>query len=175
MAKAFSLLPWNVEHFGKAKIGGATAKPVGPIFDKIAEQKADVIAIYELVGKTVFDQVVTKFSYYNFHITEGPQTQEILVGVKRTLTAFFTQKTEFKSGASALRPGALLTIAKGGHNYSLCLLHLRSLTEPKRFNLHDDMTTKAIGLRKTMNKAHTNRIFLARQTSSCRETSIRWV
>jgi len=75
MAKAFSILSWNVEHFGKKKKSSAQPKkPVGPIIDLIAAQSADVLAIYEVVGQDIFQQVTEKMSDYNFHITEGPQT-----------------------------------------------------------------------------------------------------
>lgn len=158
MAKAFSVLSWNVEHFGKTKKGSTTPnKPIGPIFDLIASQNADVIAIYEVVGKMIYDEITEKMPGYQFHITEGRQTQEILVGVKKKFTSFFTQKTTFKSGAAALRPGAILTLKIEDVNYPLLFLHLKSLTEPKGFGLRDDMTDRAIKLRKKLNKDHTNR------------------
>lgn len=153
MAKALSILSWNVEHFGKTKKNSPSPnKPVGPIIDLIAQQKADVVAIYEVVGRHIFDTVTEKMPEYHFHITEGPQTQEILVGVKKGLSSFFTQKTEFKSGARALRPGALLTVTKNGHQYPLLFLHLKSMSDPKGFGLRDDMTEKAIKLKKLLDK-----------------------
>lgn len=158
MAKALSILSWNVEHFGKTKRNSSVPnKPVGPIIDLIANQKADVVAIYEVVGRHIFDTVTEKMPEYHFHITEGPQTQEILVGVKRGLSSFFTQKTEFKSGAQALRPGAFLTVTKNGHQYPLLFLHLKSMSDPKGFGLRDDMTGKAIKLKKRLDKQrHSN-------------------
>ena len=102
----------------------------------------------------VFDEIVDKLPDYTFHLTEGPQTQEIFVGVRKNLQAFFSQKTTFKSGASMLRPGALLTITKHGHNYSLLFLHLKSMTVPKGFGLRDDMTQRAMDFKKTLDKAH---------------------
>lgn len=154
MAKAFSVASWNVEHFGATNKGhDKPKKPVGPIIDFLAAQNADVVAVYEVVGKVVFSEVVTKMPAYQFHITEGPQTQEILVGVKKTLTSFFTQKTEFKAGAAMLRPGALLTVTVDGEKYPLLFLHLKSLSVPKGFGLRDDMTDRAIKFRKVLNKA----------------------
>lgn len=153
MAKALSILSWNVEHFGKTKRNSLIPKkPIAPIIDLVAAQKADVVAIYEVVGRHVFDQVTAKMPDYNFHITEGPQTQEILVGVKRGLTSFFTQKAEFKSGSAALRPGALLTITKNRIQYPLLFLHLKSMSDPKGFGLRDDMTERAIKFKKTLDK-----------------------
>lgn len=153
MAKAFSVLSWNVEHFGKTtRNRSSSMKPVGPIIDLIASKNADVVAIYEVVGKHVFDEVTEKMPNYHFHITEGRQTQEILIGVKRNFTSFFTQKTEFKSGSQYLRPGALLTLTKNGHQYPILFLHLKSMTDPKGFGLRDDMTEKALKFKKLLDK-----------------------
>ena len=155
MVKAFSVASWNVEHFGRSKKNSnKPKKPIGPIVDYLASQKADIVAVYEVVGKMVFGEVMKKMPGYQFHITEGPQSQEILVGVKKSISCFFTQKTTFKSGASMLRPGALLTITKDGVNYPLLFLHLKSLTEPKGFGLRDDMTERAIKFKKKLDKAH---------------------
>ncbi len=155
MARAFSVASWNVEHFGKSKKNSnKPKKPIGPIVDYLASQKADIVAVYEVVGKMVFSEVMKKMPGYQFHITEGPQSQEILIGAKKTISCFFTQKTTFKSGASMLRPGALLTITKNGVNYPLLFLHLKSLTEPKGFGLRDDMTERAMKFKKGLDKAH---------------------
>jgi len=155
MAKAYSVASWNVEHFGKGKKNsGIPKKPIGPIVDYLASQNADIVAVYEVVGKMVFNEVMVRMPGYQFHITEGPQSQEILVGVKKSISCFFTQKTTFKSGASMLRPGALLTITKNGINYPLLFLHLKSLTDPKGFGLRDDMTGRAIKFKKILDKTH---------------------
>ncbi len=119
MAKAFSVASWNVEHFGAMNKNKAKPKkPVGPIIEFLAQQHADVVAVYEVVGSTVYDTIVTVMPDYQFHITEGPQAQEILIGVKRTFSSFYTQRLEFKSGVSVLRPGALLTIQVDGKRLS---------------------------------------------------------
>jgi len=155
MAKAFSVASWNVEHFGATKKNtGIPKKPIAPIIQYLAKQNADIVAIYEVIGSVVFEQVRKEMPGYQFVITEGPQSQEILVGYKKKLEAFFTQKVEFKSGAATLRPGALLTLTVDGENYPLLFLHLKSLTEPKGFGLRDDMFSKAISLRKKIDLAH---------------------
>ncbi len=103
MAKAFSVASWNVEHFWKSKKeSNKPKKPIGSIVDYLASQKVDIVAVYEVVGKMVFNEVMKKMPGYQFHITEGPQSQEILVGVKKNISCFFTQKITFKSGASIL-------------------------------------------------------------------------
>jgi endonuclease/exonuclease/phosphatase family metal-dependent hydrolase len=145
MAKAFSVASWNVQHFGAARRNAKPRKDVKPIIKFLADQKANVVAIYE---------VVKQMPGYQFHITEGPQSQEILIGVKAKHTAFFTQKDTFKSGASMLRPGALLILTIARQNYPLLFLHLKSLTEPKGFGLRDDITQRAIKFRQLLNKHH---------------------
>jgi len=151
MAKAFSVASWNVEHFGAMnKSKTKPKKAVGPILQYLAQQQADVVAVYEVVGSTVYENLVDVMPDYQFHITEGPQTQEILVGVKRTFSSFFTQRLEFKSGVSVLRPGALLTVRVDGKAYPLLFLHLKSLTEPRGFGLRDDQTERALKLRKVL-------------------------
>lgn len=165
MAKAFSVLSWNVEHFGaKDKKKKKPKKAVKPIVDLIAAQKADVIAIYEVVGSVVFDTITDAMPGYQFYITEGQQSQEILIGLKKSISGFFTQRVEFKSGHATLRPGALLTIKMDGKKYPLLFLHLKSLTVPKGFGLRDDMTERALKFRKNLDKlsagGQANYIFL---------------
>ena len=152
--KAFSVLSWNVQHFGAIdKKKRKPKKAIAPIMQLIADQKADVIAIYEVVGAIVFKEATERFPNHNWFITEGPQSQEILVGVKRTFRAFFTQRSEFNSGNQLLRPGALLTITLDGENYPLLLLHLKSLTKPRGFGLRDDQTERALKFRKHLDEA----------------------
>jgi len=104
MAKAFSVASWNVEHFKgrEHRIGG--------VLDHLTNQNADVVALYEVEGKEVFSKLTTAMPNYNFHITEGRKTQEILVGVRRNISAFFSQRVAFKAGNHSLRPGAFLTL-----------------------------------------------------------------
>lgn len=155
MAKAFSVVSWNVEHFGRTKKNKTSPnKPIAPIIDYLAAQQADVVAVYEVVGKMIFKEIMKKMPGYQFHITEGPQTQEILVGVKKSISSFFTQKTSFKSGASMLRPGALLTLIVDETVYPLLFLHLKSLSVPKGFGLRDDMTERAIKFKRILDQAH---------------------
>ena len=138
MAKAFSVLSWNVEHFENSP--GRVAEVV----QLLAQIKPDVFAIYEVEGKEVFSELVAKMPSYQFHITEGPQVQEILIGVRGGLTAFFTQKIEFRAGTTSMRPGALLTVTVSGANYPVLFLHLSSGPDPRGWGLRDDMLERAI-------------------------------
>ena len=147
MPKAFSVASWNVEHFKNAP------SRVGDVIALLASLNPDVFALYEVEGKDVFGELVTKMPGYQFHITEGPQVQEILVGVRSGLTAFFTQKIEFKAGASAMRPGALLTITTAGQSYPILFLHLSSGPDPRGWGLRDDMLERALEFRRTLQAA----------------------
>jgi len=148
MAKPFSVASWNVEHF-KDDPNGAR---VNRVVDFLSAQRPDVFGLYEVEGATIFDALVERMPNYTFQITEGLQTQEILVGVKRTLTAFITQKTEFRSGTTHMRPGQLVTITNNGRNYCLLFLHLSSGSHPRGMGLRDDMLEPAFDLRKVLDR-----------------------
>jgi hypothetical protein len=147
MPKAFSLLSWNVEHF---KNDPARVQRVA---DQVAAQSPDVFALYEVEGKDVFQALTAAMPGFTFHITEGPQVQEILVGVRGRLSAFFTQRVAFKSGVSLLRPGALLTITVAGIAYPILFLHTASGNDPRGLGLRDDMLIRACDFRKTLDEA----------------------
>ena len=144
MSKAFSLASWNVEHFKNA---GARVADVVAFLSTV---KPDVFGLYEVEGKDVFDELTRQMPGYQFHITEGQQVQEILVGVKAGLTAFFTQKTEFRAGMPTLRPGALLTVSLAGANYPILFLHTKSGPEPIGWGIRDDMLERAIAFREVL-------------------------
>jgi hypothetical protein len=146
MAKAFSVLSWNVEHFKD------NPARVSDVVQLLAQVNPDVFGLYEVEGKVAFPDLVAQMPGYQFHITEGPQVQEILVGVRGGMTAFFTQKIEFRSGASAMRPGALLTLTVAGANYPMLFLHLSSGPDPRGWGLRDDMLERAIDFYQTLKK-----------------------
>jgi endonuclease/exonuclease/phosphatase family metal-dependent hydrolase len=148
MAKAFSLASWNVEHFKENP-----EERVGRVVAFLKKQNPDVFALYEVEGKDVFTELVKRMPSYQFHITEGPQVQEILVGARAGLTAFFTQRVEFKAGNSLLRPGALLTITLDSTNYSALFLHTKSSSAPVGLGLRDDQFARALNFKKVLDKA----------------------
>jgi endonuclease/exonuclease/phosphatase family metal-dependent hydrolase len=150
MAKLFSVASWNVEHF---KGDGADSPRVQRVVDFLAEQKPDIFALFEVEGKTVFDTLVEKMPGYFFQITEGVQTQEILVGVKRTITPLITQRTEYRSGTTHMRPGQLVSFKIGDEKYAILFLHLASGVDPRGMGLRDDMVMRAIDFKKTLDKA----------------------
>jgi exonuclease III len=146
MAKAFSVVSWNVKHFKGSK---ARMKRVVKF---LKDQNPDIFALYEVTGKTVFDEISKQFEGYHFQITEGQQTQEILVGAKNSLDTFITQRTEFKAGTTHMRPGQLMSVNIGGKVYSLLFLHLASSSEPRGMGLRDDMLYRAVKFRHTLDK-----------------------
>jgi hypothetical protein len=147
MPKAFSVVSWNVEHFK-----GEPAR-VADVVSLLAGLKPDVFALYEVEGSQVFGALVAAMPQYQFHITEGPQVQEILVGVRGGISAFFTQKIEFRSSTTSMRPGALLTITVDGESYPILFLHLASGADPRGWGLRDDMLERAIDFRKVLQKS----------------------
>lgn len=149
VAKVFSVASWNVEHFKE----DPTGTRVNRVVDFVKSINPDVFGLFEVEGATVFDALVTTMPNYTFQITEGVQTQEILIGVKKTLTAFITQKTEFRSGTTHMRPGQLVTITKDDQIYSLLFLHLSSGPDPRGMGLRDDMLQRAFDFRKVLDKA----------------------
>lgn len=149
MAKIFSVASWNVEHF-KDDLSGAR---INRVVDFVKAQSPDVFGLFEVEGSTIFEALMTRMPDYSFQITEGPQTQEILIGVRKTLSAFITQRIDFKSGTTHMRPGQLVSIKKAGKNYALLFLHLSSGTNPRGMGLRDDMIERAFEFRKTLDKA----------------------
>lgn len=147
MPKAFSVASWNVEHFKD------DPARVDRVVEFLKKQKPDVFGLYEVEGRTVFDALRTRMPNYVFQITEGPQTQEILVGVRGRLSAFITQKVEFRSGTTHMRPGQLVTITQDDTAYVLLFLHLASGTNPRGMGLRDDMLERAFEFRKVLDKA----------------------
>ncbi len=147
--KAYSLLSWNIEHFGGWQ-DNHFADRIDRVTGEIKQVNPDIFALYEVEGSEVFSGLVNNFPGYSFHITEGPQVQEILVGVRGGITSFFTQKVTFKSGVHLLRPGALLTLEIKGNKYPILFLHLKSHDDPRVFGLRDDMLRKAIKFAKVL-------------------------
>jgi hypothetical protein len=143
----FSIASWNIEHFKN------DPSRVARVVKFLKDQNSDVFALYEVEGKEIFGEITAQMPTHNCHITEGPQTQEILVGARNTLTSFFTQKLEFKSGNTFLRPGALLTVTVGGQPYALLFLHTKSGNSPIGLGIRDDMFQRALDFRKTLDKA----------------------
>ena len=147
MAKAFSVASWNVEHLADADPRNAARMKF------LADQKPDVLALYEVEGKNVWREATAAFPKYSFFITEGANTQEILIGVGPRVTGFLTQKVEFAGRNAYMRPGAFLTVRAGDTSYSLLFLHLASDNDPRGFGLRADMIDRAFRFKGTLDGA----------------------
>jgi hypothetical protein len=144
MAKAFSVASWNVEHLNS--LGAPTR--VSDVAEKLLELDPDVLAIYEVEGKQVWQELMDGMPGYSFFITEGQNTQQILLGTSGRVTTFVTQKVEFRSRDAFMRPGALLSARIDGHDYTLLFLHLASMPDPRGFGLRTDMVDRAFEFKK---------------------------
>ncbi len=147
MPKLFSVASWNVEHFKDDR------GRIERVLQFLNAQKPDLFALYEVEGAAVFSALMAEMPGYTFQITEGPQTQEILIGVRKSLTAFITQKIEYKSGTTHMRPGQLVSVSVGGETYAVLFLHVASGTNPRGMGLRDDMIDRALEFKKVLDKA----------------------
>lgn len=147
MAKAFSVASWNIEHMKDGDPRNAARMTF------LSDQRPDVLALYEVEGREVWREVMAAFPKYSFFITEGANTQEILVGIGPRVTGFLTQKVEFAGRNAYMRPGSFLTVRAGDEDYSLLFLHVASDDDPRGFGLRADMIDRAIRFRETLDAA----------------------
>jgi exonuclease III len=147
VAKAFSVAAWNVEHFQDKQ--GRNEERI----EFLAEQKPDVVAIFEVEGKDVWRELMDTMKGYSFFITEGQNSQEILLGIAPGITGFLTQRTEFQENNAFMRPGALLSVEAHGERYALLFLHVASWPQAGGFGLRADMIDRAFEFRKVLDKA----------------------
>lgn len=148
MSKLISFASWNVEHF-KGK-----PERIERVVDLLSEVNPDLFAIYEVEGKHVFEQLMNKMQSHSFFITEKTDkaNMEILIGFRKSLNVFVTQRDEFKSKVPTLRPGTLATVRIDGEDYAFLFLHLKSFTDPRSWGLRDDMFKHAASLKRKINK-----------------------
>ena len=133
MSKIYSFASWNVEHFKNNR------SRIRENVEFIQESDPDVFAIFEVEGKYVFHDFVQLMPTHNFFITEGLSDMEILVGIRRDMIAFVTQRHRLKSQIPTLRPGALVTLTIDNQYYSILFVHLKSSDDPRSWGLRDDM------------------------------------
>jgi endonuclease/exonuclease/phosphatase family metal-dependent hydrolase len=148
MAKVLSFASWNVEHFhGKAE-------RVERVVSLLASVNADLFALYEVKGKTVYADLKTRMPTHNFVITErtDSSSMEILIGFRKSLDIFVTQRDEFRSKLPTMRPGMLATITRGGAEYAFLFLHLKSFDDPRSWGLRDDMFKHVASLKRALDR-----------------------
>ena len=148
MPKILSFASWNVEHFY------GDLQRVERVVDLLNDVDPDVFALYEVVGKHVFNDLMNKMQTHSFFITEKTDkvNLEILIGFRKNLDVFITQREEFRSKVPTLRPGTLVTVRIGGTDYGLLFLHLKSFPDPRSWGLRDDMFRNVASLKRTLDK-----------------------
>ena len=153
----FSVCSWNVEFFGSKRAGESRAQVesrIDDVFELLAQPgiKSDVFAIYEVNGAQVFQKVTDAFPDYSWQITEGPGTQQILVGFR--VPAFVTQRVEFSRGFTGpLRPGLLVTVPHQGQVFPMLFLHLKAADAAIDFGVRAYQHDKVRSLRKSLDSA----------------------
>lgn len=143
---SLSVTSWNVEHFR------GESRRLTRVVEVLQAGPTDVVALYEVEAEEAYDGLTSGLPGYQWHITEGPQTQEIMVGVQGGLTAMFSQRLEFKSSTSVLRPGALVTVTKDGARFPLLFLHTKSLPDPRGFGIRTHQLEQAFALKKALDR-----------------------
>ena len=138
------IFSWNVEHF--------KANKTIEVANIIKSYDPDIFGIYEVKARSVYLFMLEYFPDYSIFITEGQQSQEILVACRNTMQAIkFQQKKEFQSGNLSLRPGAYLTFKypeKGLYNF--LFLHTDSGTGPVDFGNRTEMFEHAYNLKRKL-------------------------
>ena len=142
----FSFMSWNVEHF---RATPDTQMRSARVAAHIRAQDPDVFGLFEVETLDVIQLMQFEFPGYTFGITDGPQSQEILIGWRNGTfeQASFTQKREFDAHNEHLRPGALLSGRMGTVYYNLLYLHTDSGPDAAAFGNRFEMFDRVWKLR----------------------------
>jgi len=148
MPSPIKILSWNIEHFrtvttDKAPTVAAVIRSLSP----------DVFGLYEIEAAPVYDFMVTHFPDYSLFITEGQQTQEVLVACRNVFQGIkFEQRHEFRSGSPNLRPGAFLTFKQGADFFGFLFLHTDSGSGAVDFGNRNEMFEHTFNLKRKLDK-----------------------
>ncbi len=114
----------NMKHFKGRK------SRVDRLVDYLQMVDADVVGLYEVTGRKVYDVMSDRMDTHTWLQSTGRNSQKILVGVrKKNLSVYFSVLSEFNSFNPYLRPGVLATIkTKNGTRIPMLFLHLKSHT-----------------------------------------------
>ena len=143
MGSQASIFWWNVHSLQDA----AHAERV---VTKLKGIDPDIFGLGEVVGEPAYKFIAREFPEHNFYMTYGRESQEILVGVRRTLPVFFSQKTEFQSGNSFVRPAVLATINDSESPLNILFVHPKSYPSPKDFGQRDDFFQRVFDLKRLL-------------------------
>jgi endonuclease/exonuclease/phosphatase family metal-dependent hydrolase len=145
---SFSILSWNVEKFD------GEAAQLEQVSKHITTLDPDVFGLFEVENVNILNLITGHLPEYDFNLTDGPQTKEILVGVRRNKfeQSTFSQKREFKVYNPFLRPGALLTLKLDDNFYNVLYVHTDSGTEARDFGNRYEMYDKMWNLKNAVDK-----------------------
>ena len=135
---ALKISAWNVEHFTGPRANWLAlsnnqrdadrAARVTRVVNTLTAIDPDIFAILEVEGDNSPYEMAAALPDYSFLLTEGDQTQEILVGFRSGLRLFFTQKGEFKENNLFLRPAPVISVrTDSGRDLSILFGHFKSL------------------------------------------------
>jgi len=147
MSNVIKILSWNVEHF-------KTESKAQKVAEIIKSYNPDIFGLYEVEHARVYEFMLEHFPNHTLFITEGQQTQEILVACSNRFEGIkFSQKKEFKSGNPQLRPGAFLTFRyPGGEMYAFLFLHTDSGTTAVDFGNRTEMFEHTFNLKRQLDQ-----------------------
>lgn len=146
---SIKVLFWNIENFR-----GDNAARTAAAAAHIQAFDPDIVGFCEIGSKLAIRNLMfDALSDYEFGITDGAQTIELMAGWKRGVfeQALYTQRREFKAGRDGLRPGAMLSVKKDGTFYNLLFLHTDSGRGQYDYENRREMFTKIHSLRRTLN------------------------
>lgn len=146
----FSVLSWNVEHFG----GGETPARQNAVVKHLKDQDPDIFGIIEVENADIRKLMEKSFPNHDFFLTDGPQLQEILVGCRRGVfeQKLFVQKREYQEGNDKLRPGAMLSVRQGSVWTNILFLHTDSGVDAGAFGNRFDNFRKVWSLARALGR-----------------------
>lgn len=140
---SFVFASWNVEAFRGDDPKRVEAMCAWLAYAHPEHKPVDVFAIMEVEGLNLVDFAPRYFPEYDFHLTDGVQNKEIIIGVRRGAFAqvSYTQRREFKAGNAYARPGSLVSVRPHGQDQFVHLLYLHApaMSDPDGFGAR--MTT----------------------------------
>lgn len=140
---SFIFASWNVEAFRAENPKRLEAMCAWLAYAHPEKRPIDVFAIMEVEGINLLAMAQEYFPEYDFHLTDGQQNKEIILGVRRGAFAqvSYTQRREFKAGNAYARPGSLVSVRPHNHDgfVHLLYLHAPAMSDPDGFGAR--MTT----------------------------------
>lgn len=159
---SFTFASWNIESFRGDKKDRLDALCAWLAYGHPDQKPIDVFGIMEVEGVNLLSIAQEYFPAYDFHLTDGRQNKEILIGVYRSAFAqyAFTQKREFKDGNDFMRPGSMVSLRPRDDDQFIHLLfmHAAAKSDPRAFGARTAMFEHVGKLKKSLDdKERANR------------------